>query len=133
MNKHLIENEGSRNPMSVDELQQRMRKWLDGEWDVVLFAEQDDVVGYAVYQFRRDAFEPEAVVVYLRQMFIKRDKRSQGLGQRVVKLLMQTRFPPGCIIEIEVLATNPSGARFWQRVGFQPYCTTMKLKNQEIA
>lgn len=27
------------------------------------------------------------------------------------------------------LASNPDGYRFWAKVGFQPYCTTMHLKN----
>ena len=131
MNKCLIEDEGSRNPMSIAELQNRMGGWLRGEWRVELFTEGDTAVGYAVYQFRRDMYEPDEVVVYLRQLYIERDKRSRGLGSRAVKLLAQTRFPAGCRIEVDVLASNPRGARFWAQVGFQPYCTTLWLQNQE--
>jgi len=36
MNKRLIEDEGSRNPMSTPELEQRMRGWLDHGWNVSL-------------------------------------------------------------------------------------------------
>ena len=131
MNQRLIEDEGSRNPMSITELQNRMREWLEGEWRVELFSEGDTVVGYAVYQFRNDIYEPCKVVVYLRQLYIERDKRSRGLGSRAVKLLAQTRFPAGCRIEVDVLALNPRGAKFWVQVGFQPYCTTLWLQNQE--
>ncbi len=132
MNKCLIEDEGSRNPMSIAELQNRMDEWLRGEWRVDLFTEADTVVGYAVYQFRRDAYEPDEVVVYLRQLYIERDKRSKGLGSRAIKLLAQTHFPPGCRIEVDVLASNPRVAKFWSQVGFQPYCTTLWLQNQEM-
>jgi GNAT superfamily N-acetyltransferase len=131
MNRRLIEDEGSRNPMSLAELQDRMSGWLRGEWQVEFFVDEDAVVGYAVYQFRRDMYELNKVVVYLRQLYIERDKRSRGLGSRAVKLLAQTRFPIGCRIEVDVLASNPRGVQFWTRVGFQPYCTTMWLQNQE--
>jgi len=46
-------------------------------------------------------------------------------------LLAQTRFPAGCRIEVDVLTSNPRGAKFWAQVGFQPYCTTLWLQNQE--
>jgi GNAT superfamily N-acetyltransferase len=131
MNRCLIEDEGSRNPMSIAELQNRMGEWLRGEWRVELFTEGDTAVGYAVYQFRRDMYEPDEVVVYLRQLYIERDKRSRGLGSRAVKLLAQTRFPAGCRIEVDVLASNPRVAKFWAQAGFQPYCTTLWLQNQE--
>jgi predicted GNAT family acetyltransferase len=71
-------------------------------------------------------------VVYLRQLYIERDMRSSGLGSRAVKMLAQTRFPADCTIEIEVLASNPRGRKFWSQIGFRPYCTTMWLQNQEM-
>jgi GNAT superfamily N-acetyltransferase len=126
MNKELIEDEGCRNPMSVAELEQRMRGWLHGEWQVVLFSERSTVIGYAVYQFRKDEYFPDQTVVYLRQMFVERSQRSQGLGARALRLLAQTRFPRDATVEIDVLATNPRGAKFWSQVGFQPHCTTMR-------
>ena len=58
MNKKLIEVEGSRNPMSVEELQARLRRWLAGDWKVGLFVEQEVVVGCAVYQLRQDDYSP---------------------------------------------------------------------------
>ena len=131
MNRRLIEDEGSRNPMSIAELQNRMGEWLGDEWQVDLFSEGDTVVGYAVYQFRKDIYKPDEVMVYLRQLYIERDRRRRGLGSRAFKLVAQTRFPAGCRIEVDVLASNPRGAKFWAQVGFQPYCTTLWLRNQE--
>ncbi len=132
MNKHLIEDEGSRNPMSVEQLRQRMQGWLVGDWKIDLFVEGDAVVGYAVYQFRQDEYLPDKTSVYLRQMFIERAKRSRGLGSRAFQLLTQTRIPADCPIVIDVLATNPKGAKFWSQVGFQPYCTTMHFNSANL-
>jgi GNAT superfamily N-acetyltransferase len=132
MNKHLIEDEGSRNPMSIEQLRQRMRGWLGGDWKIDLFVEEDAVVGYAVYQFRQDEYLPDKTIVYLRQMYIERDQRSRGLGSRAFELLTQTRIPADCPIVIDVLATNPRGAKFWSQVGFQPYCTTMHFNTANL-
>ena len=132
MNKHLIEDEGSRNPMSIEQLRQRMQRWLDAAWKVDLFVEADAVVGYAVYQFRQDEYLPDKTIVYLRQMFIERAQRGRGLGSRAFELLMQTRIPADCPIVIDVLATNPKGAKFWSQAGFQPYCTTMHFNSANL-
>ena len=132
MNKHLIEDEGSRNPMSVEQLRHRMQGWLVNDWRIDLFVENDAVVGYAVYQFRQDEYLPDKTIVYLRQMFIERAKRSHGLGTRAFELLTQTRIPADCPIVIDVLVTNPKGAKFWSQVGFQPYCTTMHFNSANL-
>jgi GNAT superfamily N-acetyltransferase len=88
MNRCPIEDEGSRNPMSVQELQHRMCEWLHGDWKVELFVDdKDSIVGYAVYQFRSDIYDPCKVVAYLRQLYIERERRSKGLGSRAVKTL----------------------------------------------
>lgn len=34
MNKELIEDEGGSNPMSIEQLQNRMSNWLAGEWKI---------------------------------------------------------------------------------------------------
>lgn len=130
MNKCLIEDEGSYNPMSTDELQQRMQGWLRGDWQVELFVDGDTVVGYVVYQFRRDDYFPDRVVVYLRQFYIERAKRNRGLGNLAIRTLAQKHFPAECTIVIDALASNPKGYQFWAKVGFQPYCTTMHLQNR---
>ncbi len=130
MNKYLIEDEGSRNPKSVVELQHRMSEWLQGDWNVELLVDEETIVGYAVYQFRKDEYYPDKTAVYLRQFFIDRDKRNKGLGNLAFKTLAQTRFPTGCTIVIDALASNPRGYKFWSKLGFQPYCTTMHLQNQ---
>lgn len=50
MNKRLIEDEGSRNPMSVAQLAERMRGWRLGDWEARLFLADEQVVGYALFQ-----------------------------------------------------------------------------------
>lgn len=131
MNKHLIEDEGSPNPMSLEELQERMTGWLRGDWNIQLLEEGASIVGYALYQFQRDPFDLDLTVVYVRQFFIERGWRKQGFGTHAFNMLMQTCFPEGCRIALEVLAANPNGRAFWASLGFQPYSTAMRMINPQ--
>jgi GNAT superfamily N-acetyltransferase len=128
MNKRLIEDEGSRNPMSIDQLAERMRGWLRGVWEVRLLETDEGVAGYAVYQTRHDEYFPDQTIVYLRQFYVEREMRGRGLGTAAFRALAAEHFPPGSTIVIDVLASNPGGHEFWRHVGFQPYCTTMQLR-----
>jgi GNAT superfamily N-acetyltransferase len=128
MNKQLIEDEGHSNPMSVAELEERMRGWFTSDWHIdLLCTDEHIVVGYAVYQYRNNPYYPEQVGVYIRQYFIAREHRRQGYGQAGIKLLRTTRFQPGHTILLDVLTSNHRGMSFWQKVGFAPYSSTMML------
>ena len=131
MNKRLIDDERSRNPMTVSELRERMRGWLLTDWHIRLFNDETkNVVGYAVYQLRPDDYFPEMKIVYLRQLYIEREHRSRGLGQQALQLLIEREFCEASAVVIEVLETNPRGYHFWSKTGFEPYCTTMRLPIQ---
>lgn len=67
MNKQLIEDEGSSNPMSLAELRQRMKEWLQGSWNTDLIMNNDEVIGYALYCFKENQYDNEIKEVYLRQ------------------------------------------------------------------
>jgi GNAT superfamily N-acetyltransferase len=129
MNKRLIEDEGSRNRMSIDELQQRMNGWLQGEWTIQLFIEQEMVAGYAVFQVHRDEYDPAKQIVHVRQFYIERENRGRGLGRDMFKALAQAYFPTGSRIVLDVLASNPGGYEFWSKLGFNPHYTHMYLEN----
>lgn len=126
MNKRLIEDEGSRNPMILAALRERMAGWLGtGEYTVDLFLGGTHVVGYAVYQTRNTNASTGPRYVYLRQLYIERDERGKGLGTQALRLLRDTRFPRGCPVQLEVLVGNLSAQKFYERKGFAPYATTM--------
>ena len=129
MNKHLIEDEGSANPMTVGELERRMRGWLEGAYKVDLFGldgAEDEVMGYAVYQPRGETSKAQEVIC-LRQFFIERRYRRRGLGRRAFERLREKRFA-GARVTLEVLTANPAGLSFWEALGFREYAVTMALE-----
>ena len=83
------------------------------------------ILGYAVYKSQGDYYYPDQEVVYLRQFFIDRPHRGQGVGSAAYQLLADERFL-GREVSLDVLATNPSGKRFWHKLGFEEYFVSLK-------
>ena len=50
MNFDLIQDEGHRNKMNVDQLGKRMSDWLLNEYKAVIFHDQNEEIGYALYK-----------------------------------------------------------------------------------
>ena len=127
MNKHLIEDEGHRNPMSINELSVRMERWLRSDWEAVFILDENATIGYALYQRRKDQFYPTDEVIYLRQFFISKSHRRRGLGTMSFKAIKQEYWSKAKRIEVEVLAGNKLGIDFWHSLGFIGYALSLKL------
>lgn len=125
MNRQLIVDEGSRNPMTLAELEQRMRRLLADGWEALVFEDAAGIAAYALYRVRRDEYFPERPEVYIRQFFVMPDRRGRGVGRAAFELMAGERLPAGARLVIDVLESNPGGRRFWERVGFAPYCSTL--------
>jgi GNAT superfamily N-acetyltransferase len=120
MNHQLIRDEGHRNRMSVDELAQRMRHWLEGEYQAVLIEDREEIVGYAL-------FKREAEWVYVRQFFVRSERRRQGIGRAAWAWLCESKWRESPRIRLDVLVGNVVAIQFWRSLGFEDYCLTMEL------
>jgi GNAT superfamily N-acetyltransferase len=118
-NHQLIRDEGHRNPMTVGELALRLGTWLQGEYCGVLFS-SDEPVAYAL-------FKVEADLVYLRQFFVRGDRRRTGIGRAAVAILREKIWPPGVRLTVDVLCQNQAGIAFWRSVGYRDYCLTLEI------
>jgi GNAT superfamily N-acetyltransferase len=120
LNHQLIRDEGHRNCMTVAELEQRMRGWLAGEYRAVLYEDGGEVVAYALFRE-----QPEEI--YLRQLFVVRHRRSQGIGRRAVEILRSQVWPKTKRLTVDVLVANKRGITFWQQVGYTDYCLSLEI------
>ena len=120
LNHQLIRDEGHRNRMTVVELEQRMRGWLADEYRAVLFEDAGQVVAYALFRE-----QPEEI--YLRQLFVIRDRRSQGIGRRAVEILRSQVWPKTKRLTVDVLIANKRGVAFWRRIGYADYCLSLEI------
>lgn len=119
-NHQLIQDEGHRNPMTVSQLRDRMRQWLSGDYTAVIFDKDGESIAYAL--FREDEDE-----VYLRQLFVKRENRHQGIGTEAVRLLIEEIWTKSKRLTVDVLSHNKPGIAFWHSVGYKDYCLTLEI------
>jgi len=120
LNLQLIHDEGHRNRMTVPELQERLEAWLASEYTAVLFEDGNDVVAYALYRER-----PEEI--YLRQLFVVRNRRRQGIGRKAVEVLRSKVWPRNKRLTVDVLVQNTAAIAFWRAVGYDDYCLTLEI------
>ena len=120
LNHQLLRDEGHRNRMTVAELEQRMRGWLAGEYRAVIYEDGGEVVAYALFRE-----QPEEL--YLRQLFVVRHRRRQGLGRRAVEILRSQVWPRTKRLTVDVLVANQSGVAFWRAVGYTDYALTLEI------
>jgi predicted acetyltransferase len=121
LNKQLIDDEQHRNPMTVAELEARMRDWLAHEYQAVLFEHDRETVGYAL-------FRQAAEYVYLRQFLVCRKHRRRGIGREAMAWLWQNAWSDTPRVRLDVLVGNAAAIAFWRSVGFRDYCLTMEAE-----
>jgi GNAT superfamily N-acetyltransferase len=121
LNRQLVRDEGHRNPMTVSQLEKRMRGWLtSGEYRAVLFEDDDGIVAYAVFR------ETEAEV-HLRQFFVVRHRRREGYGRRAMEELFRSVWPRDKRWTVSVLAGNRPAIEFWRAMGYTDYDVTLEI------
>ncbi len=141
-NHQLIRDEGHRNPMTVLELRHRMTGWLGfqlrkeeigsqegdsmdspyptAEYAAVIFSCRGQPAAYALYREKRDE-------VYLRQFFVRRDLRRQGIGKSAFRILREEIWSSTKRLTVEVLVANTAGVAFWRSLGYQDYCLMLEI------
>ena len=120
LNHQLIRDEGHRNPMTVPELERRMRNWISGEYRAIIYEDDGEIVGYAL-------FREQAQEVYLRQLFVVRHRRCQGLGRRAVEMLRSQVWPKTKRLTVDVLVSNKRAINFWRAVGYSEYALSLEI------
>ena len=118
-NNQLIQDEGHRDQMAVPELRERMRRWLAGEYRAVIFLSQGEPAAYGLYRETDDE-------VYLRQLFVRRDKRRAGIGRQAMDIFLHKIWPQGKRRTVDVLTKNEPAVQFWRAVGYEDYSLTLE-------
>ncbi|MEI6222843.1 MAG: GNAT family N-acetyltransferase [bacterium] len=128
MNQQLIKDQQSRNPMTLSELEERMKRWLQGDWCAIIIQQENNPIGYLLYREETDDYFPEKKIIYIKQFFINTEKRNLGIGKSVFKKLQHEIFK-NTEFMIDVLSINEEATNFWKSIGFAPYSLCMKLTN----
>ncbi len=119
LNKQLIDDEKSNNPMSIKELEERMKGFLTTDYEAYLFKVDEDIIGYALVK-------TDCTPLYLRQFLINRKYRRQHYGTEAFHILME--YLGANKMDIEVLPWNETGKHFWESCGFREISRCMRYE-----
>ena len=119
-NRELIEDERADNPMTAGQLELRMRGWLGGDYQAVIFEEGSTPVAYAL-------FLPDEGDINLRQFFVARAHRRRGIGREAMRLFRERCVPAGASLSLEVLVHNQSALAFWRALGMREHAIRFRL------
>jgi predicted acetyltransferase len=106
--------------MTVPELEQRIKGWLAAEYAAMLFENESEVVAYALYREQSEE-------IYLRQLFVARNRRRQGIGRQAMEILRSKIWPKNKRLTVEVLLQNKAAVAFWRAAGYKDYCLTLEI------
>ena len=119
MNQDLRDDEQSHWQLTLPQLEDRMRTMLSQGYTAVLFELDTVPVAFALYR-------PTEGGAHLRQFFVERAYRRQGIGREAIGLLLTHIWPPQTRITLDVLSHNQTGYAFWQSLGFRDYAITLE-------
>ncbi len=120
LNQLLLEEERYDRVFAMDELRERMRGFLDPEsgYDAFFITHDRTVAGYALVNRETDP-------VYIRQFYIDPGYRRRGLGRQAVNKLLELYGTTA--LDVEVMAWNTLGMRFWEALGFKHRYNGLRL------
>ena len=122
LNKQLVEDEKHCNRfMTISQLEERMREFIAGKYEAIIFEDSKSIVAYALYCDNDDH-------VYLRQLFVNRNCRRQGIGRKAIEILKEKVWPKDKRITVGVLCSNKVGHTFWKAVGFKDYAIELEMQ-----
>lgn len=125
LNKQLTEDEDHPNQVKpLAFFEQRMRRFLIEEYDAILFEIDGEVVAYALYT----KYDQQSTTIYLRQFFVRRDRRRHGIGREAMHILREQVWPQDKRLTVSVLWHNKAGRAFWQAVGYEPCSLDLEIK-----
>jgi ribosomal protein S18 acetylase RimI-like enzyme len=128
MNLQLTEDENHRNRFKAEQwFRDRMEQFIKGDYKSVLFEKEGKVLSYALYRNHPDYDD----TIYLRQIFVKRENRRQGIGQEVMNILRTDIWPKEKRLTVEVLSHNEVARKFFQSVGYKDYSLELEIKPEE--
>lgn len=124
MNQKLVQDERHRHRFwSMSKLKERMSGFLTGKYQGVIFEDNGRVVAYALFCDNGDH-------IYLRQFFVSRERRREGIGRKAVEILREHFWPKDKRITVGVLSHNKVGYSFWKSVGFKDHAIELEIPPQ---
>ncbi len=116
--------------VSIERAQELLRESMQKQ-EFIVAEEDGKVVGYAIFellQIAETAILKGRRYCYVREVGVTAQSRGRGIGaaliERIKKQCDEQKIDE---IELDVWAFNSDGKEFFEKVGFKPYASKMKI------
>src|SRR5206468_1188880 len=99
---------------------ERMRGWLADEYRAIIYENAHQVVAYAL-------FREQPQEIYLRQLFVVRNRRRKGIGRRALEILRSQVWPKTKRLTVAALVANTPAVAFWRAMGYRDYSLELEI------
>ncbi|OUS24781.1 hypothetical protein A9Q99_23595 [Gammaproteobacteria bacterium 45_16_T64] len=111
MNSEMIAASGHDPGLNQEELEQRMRIWLETKaYQSIIFYDASRPIGYVLFGGQ--------VEIQLRQFLIRSDVTGRGHGRNVFLFLLKDIWREATSIHLDVHPSNSRAISFWRSLGF---------------
>ena len=118
LNKRLIEDEQHPNPMNVQQLAQRMKEWLQGDYTCYVAEENEQIIAYCL-------FRDDGEYYYMKQLFVERGFRRRGIATAFLDWMYDHVWIDKKV-RLDVLSHNQEAIAFYKAYGFRIGCLRME-------
>lgn len=118
LNERLLEDEQYDRTFERDELVSRMGQFLAGGYEAYFITNDGIDVGYLLVNTKSDP-------LYIRHFYVKPEYRRQSHGRRAIAALLELKSVAQ--IDVEVMAWNEIGMKFWEGIGFRHRYNGLRL------
>lgn len=120
-NRQLQEDERAPDLMSSTDLIARLTDWLRADYEAVLFELSEEPIAYALYR-------PTEEGLYIRQFYVLRSHRRQGLGRNAIALFRDQIIEADQTLHLEAYVHNDRAIAFWQALGFREHTISFRIE-----
>ena len=122
LNLRLLVEERYDRSFTRGELCERMGGFLSSSYDAFFIMAGEEIAGYALVNRTLDP-------VYIRQFYVSPEYRRRGLGRSAVEDLLRAYRTTSA--DVEVMAWNETGMKFWSSLGFEHRYNGLRLRSRK--
>jgi predicted acetyltransferase len=98
-----------------------MHTWVTtGEYQAVIFTDKNETAAYALFHETENE-------ISLRQFFVARHRRREGIGCRAMQYLFDNVWPKNKRWTVSVLVHNLPALAFWRAMGYEDYALSLEI------
>lgn len=98
---------------------------------IIVFENDNVIIGYSLLiNFWSNEYKGN--ILYIDEIYVLPEYRSQGIGSRFVKYIINSKFNNYVALHLEVSPQNKKAKKLYEQLGFKPYQNEVLIYQGEV-